>query len=134
VPLTAIGSPRWKERFRAAVLLASLAVLAAGGCAEAPPPPKLDGEWRGNDWGQVLFVGLRGSYSSTYGPGPGEIRVTEAAEGAYAGTWGEGERRHGKLKLRFESRDVLVGEWSADPTSTIKGQPGGIIRWNRKKP
>ena len=113
------------ERFL--VVFVALLVLACSA------HPRLDGEWQGDAWGRVAFVGLRGSYTDTYGPDPGEIRLERMPDGSYSGTWGEGEKRHGTLKVRFESRDVIVGEWSADPNSTIHAQSGGIIRWNRTK-
>ena len=105
-----------------------LVLLLACACSQ---PPSLDGEWSGGDWGRVIFVGLEGNYSSTYGPGPGEIHLTKGDDGTYKGRWGEGEKRHGSIELRFESPDVLVGRWAADPDSTIQGQSHGLIRWTR---
>jgi hypothetical protein len=118
------------DAVRSLFALACCALLICAACAGQP---KFDGDWEGDDWGTVSFVGTRGSYSSTYGPDRGEIRLQRTEDGSYEGTWGEGERRHGKLKLRFESGDVLVGEWTADDDSTLTGSKGGIIRWNRRK-
>ena len=75
--------------------VAALALLLVCTCVR---DLKLDGHWLepSKEWGQVLFVGTKGTYSATYGPGPGEFRLTKVGDG-YEGTWGEGPTRHGLI-------------------------------------
>jgi hypothetical protein len=109
-----------------------IAALALFGCSRPSESRKLEGEWEGGDWGRVAFVGMRGRYTGTYGPVPGEIVLEPMVDGQFEGTWGEGETRRGKLSVRFESADVVVGRWTADPDCTIRSKDDGLIRWSRR--
>lgn len=117
------------SRNRIIVLVVSLSLLLVACSGE----PELGGRWDGgDDWGEVIFVGLQGTYSSTFGPDPGDILVTlNIDDGTYAGTWGEGTARFGTLEFEFKSPNVIEGTWEADPGSGLSGSSGGLLRWDR---
>jgi len=98
--------------------------------------PALTGKWSGDSWGNIVFDGQTGSYSSTRESGPdlGEIQLWLGADGTYAGTFSEGSVRLGTLTLHYENDYILVGTWETDPDYTGKGDLEGTIRWERNKP
>ncbi|MBL8521583.1 MAG: hypothetical protein JNK75_13075 [Betaproteobacteria bacterium] len=100
--------------------------------ASCSSPPELTGKWDGQDWGVITFVGGQGTYSSTFGGSLGQILLEPAGNGEFKGTWSEGTKRFGTLQLAFKGKDALVGKWTADPASEIKGSAGGAILWTRK--
>lgn len=95
--------------------------------------PQLDGKWSGEAWGNVTFRGYSGTYSSTYGTGPGKIKIINREDGTLFGQWGESDARHGSLQISFEDGDTLIGTWRPDADCTIGGKEGGSIRWTRKE-
>ncbi len=99
----------------------------------AKPPPELTGSWSGGDWGSVVFDGKDGTYTSTYGPEPGEIALVRVDDLRFTGTWGEPDgRRRGTLELALmEDGQKLVGTWTADGDCEIQGASSGTISWGR---
>jgi hypothetical protein len=92
----------------------------------------LSGKWEGNDWwGPIDFKGMLGSYTYTYNKKPGKIVLKKIGIQAYSGHWGEGTNRHGKIKLRFISRNIIAGNWTVDPDSQLKNPSKGVLHWRR---
>jgi hypothetical protein len=110
------GALRWKKQ----------SARAAGDAG-------LDGTWTGADWGTVTFAGGVGSYTDTYGTGPGRLQLERMGDHTYAGVWGESTKRHGTLTVTL-SKDAsgLTGTWYVDPDCTIGKKGGGPIRWTKK--
>lgn len=122
-----------------------LSLLA--GCGTEPPPPiraapsvrvatvaiaDVAGAWSGPEWGQVVLNrDGTGTYTDTYGTGPGRIEFHAARDG-YEGRWMESERRFGTLRFRLDaSGRVVTGTWAPDPECTIGATRGGTFEWTR---
>ena len=109
-------------------------VLGAAALMLRRGEPGLEGTWTGNSWGRVVFVDGQGTYTDTYGTGPGTLHLTKAGERAYEGTWGESPKRHGTLAFTLSKNGELAnGTWKADEDCEIQGSPGGAIQWIREK-
>lgn len=124
-----------------------LMMIALSGCAtislpstavvESPPSARLDevaGEWSGSDWGRVVFnPNGTGSYTDTFGTGPGTIAVSRATDRSFAGRWGESEKRFGTLRFTLSPDGrTATGTWTPDPTCTIGDQGEHPLRWTRR--
>lgn len=131
---------------RSAVVPCALWLLA--GCASSPPPVVVvvtrdapvatagpldaNGRWSGSGWGEVVLRGDgTGTYTDTYGTGPGRIEF-HAAGGGYEGRWMESARRFGTLRFAVaEDGRAINGEWTPDPECILGTTTGGAIRWTR---
>jgi hypothetical protein len=121
------------------VVMLGLVVLAAAQTAPtvAQPPVAtlagLAGAWTSSDWGTIdLRADGTGSYSSTYGTGPGRMSLRPIGRGRFAGTWGESAQRHGTLTLELSPDGrTLTGTWTPDPSCTIGTATGGTLVWTR---
>lgn len=136
------GRPSFRARLSGytAVMKTRLLIACAVALAIAaafllrPGAPTLEGIWSGKDWGQVVFVDGKGTYTDTYGSSPGVIQLQEIGPRAYEGTWGESLERHGKLTLTLsDDGQSANGSWTADEDCEIKGNPGGALQWLRSK-
>lgn len=103
-------------------------------CAPAPAAPTAEavGEWSGPEWGRVV---LRrdgsGTYTDTYGTGPGRLEFHAAGDG-YEGRWMESPRRFGTLRFALAPDGrVIYGEWRPDPKCTVGTSNGGALAWRR---
>jgi hypothetical protein len=106
--------------------------------APTPPTPTptsvslgVAGRWSGDGWGNIVINSDgTGSYSDTFGTGPGRLQLRRVADGSYDGTWGESSQRHGTLMvvLSADGRQ-LNGTWTPDPQSTIGSMVGGAVNW-----
>jgi hypothetical protein len=117
---------------------AAAAPAAADGAATSAAPAgaadytDLTGAWI-SDWGGVKIDGNKGSYTDTYGTGPGRLEFTKTGDHAYACNWGESKKRHGTMNVTL-SKDgrKLTGKWFVDGDSTIGKKGGGPINWIKK--
>lgn len=93
------------------------------------------GEWTGDDWGSVVIApDGSGSYTDTFGTGPGRLHLRRAGERLYAGVWGESSQRFGTIELLLSSDGrTLSGAWAPDPRSTIGSRTGGPVAWTRHR-
>lgn len=93
---------------------------------------KLAGRWSGPEWGWVVLNSDgNGSYTDTYGTGPGRIELHAVGDG-YEGRWVESSRRFGTLRFVLEPNgEAIVGTWAPDPRCTIGTTTGGSLRWSR---
>lgn len=92
------------------------------------------GQWSGPEWGRVVLTrDGTGTYTDTYGTGPGRIEFRAAGDG-YDGRWVESERRFGTLHFAL-ARDgrVITGTWAPDPECTIGTRSGGTLEWTRSE-
>ena len=96
---------------------------------QATTPPDISGSWTGDGWGQVTLKQIKpgkyeGTYTDTYGPEAGTIELKwSRLDQRFRGTWGEGERRTGKLSVEL-AKDVIRGRWEASKQSEINpGSP-----------
>jgi hypothetical protein len=92
------------------------------------------GRWSGADWGDVVIGGDgSGSYTSTYGTGPGQLQIRRAGERTYEGTWSESSQRYGALVLELAPDGrTITGAWRPDSQSTIGSRTGGPVVWTRR--
>jgi hypothetical protein len=92
------------------------------------------GAWSAADWGDVVIgPDGAGSYSSTYGTGPGRLQLRPVGERRYEGSWGESAQRFGTLVLELSpDGQRITGSWTPDPQSTIGTRTGGSIAWTRR--
>lgn len=125
--------------------LASLLLLAVVGCRSSGNTPTLTvacsppgtveeaaGTWSGPGWGRVtLRRDGTGTYTDTYGTGPGRIEFRAVGDG-YAGRWMESSQRFGTLRFTLapDGREI-VGAWAPDPACTIGTPSGASLRWTR---
>jgi len=114
--------------------LTALLLLAAG-CERTSPPDDLSGPWTdtGGGWGTVAITGNEGTYTDTYGTGPGTFEFQRQPDGSYAGTWRESEQRHGTLSFTVsDARRTIKGTYRADEDCDINPGSTGDIHWTRK--
>lgn len=93
------------------------------------------GRWSGPEWGEVaLNHDGTGTYSDTYGTGPGRIEFHAAGDG-YDGRWRESDRRFGTMHFTLTpgGREI-VGRWAPDPECSIGSMSGGVLHWMRAEP
>ncbi|MBI5515326.1 MAG: hypothetical protein HY909_16225 [Deltaproteobacteria bacterium] len=90
------------------------------------------GRWSGPEWGQVVLrADGTGTYTSTYGTGPGRIEF-RAVGGGYDGRWMESARRFGTMHFVVApSGSAITGTWAPDPECTIGTMSGGELHWTR---
>ena len=56
---------------------------------------ELAGSWSGRDWGElVLNADGTGTYTDTFGTGPGQVRFDRTGDHSYMGTWRESDLEH----------------------------------------
>ncbi len=121
---------RRKEMKQIIFLLLILQVLNFG-CA-TKKDKSLSGEWTG-DWGYVVIKGNKGTYTDTYGTGPGTFEFDKAGEGIYNGIWGESVKRHGTMSFTVSGDSkVISGSSKADDNCKINPGSQGSIHWIRK--
>ncbi len=117
-------------------------VLAATTPGQGPPGDRpvdsitaLDGRWEGAAWGRVTIRNGRGTYTDTFGTGPGTFRIRATGTNRFEGVWGESDRRFGTMafSLSADGRTV-TGTWSASPRCEISaGFPtGASLAWRRR--
>jgi hypothetical protein len=101
---------------------------------EASPSGVVAGRWSGDDWGAVVVApDGSGSYTSTYGTGPGRFQLERVGEHAYVGTWRESSLRFGTLTVSIAPDGrTIAGTWTPDPQCTIGTMTGGLIVWTRR--
>jgi hypothetical protein len=111
---------------------ANAPAAATAAPAAAADYADLTGGWI-SDWGVVKIDGNVGSYSDTYGTGPGRLEFTKTGDHAYSCVWGESKKRHGTMTVTLSSDGrKLTGRWSPDADVTIGGRGGGPINWVKK--
>lgn len=95
---------------------------------------ELAGSWSGQDWGElVLNADGTGTYTDTFGAGPGEMRFDQTGDHSYKGTWRESDQRSGTMVFELSSDgQTIAGVWTPDPGSTVGGKTGGVIFWTRE--
>jgi tripartite motif-containing protein 71 len=104
----------------------------------APQQIDLSGKWSGfeagSDWGWVTIQGNRGTYTDTYGPGPGKLEFHRTGRNAYSGTWGESDKRHGIMSFTVsDDGHKIIGTYEADKDVTLDPHyRTGIIYWIRQ--
>jgi hypothetical protein len=98
----------------------------------AVEPSELSGAWI-SDWGDLTISGYSGTYTATYGTGPGTIAFTKVGDHTYDAVWGESKMRHGTLTVTLtDDGRRLRGKWRPDADVTIGGSEGGPIDWVKK--
>jgi RNA polymerase sigma factor (sigma-70 family) len=108
------------------------------GGLDVPEPADISGRWQGEDWGQVELKRIKpgiyeGTYTDTFGPGPGTITLKWSAEDRrFTGAWAEGKDRYGVLSVRPDGREIR-GAFTTDPNCKIRpGKPAlADLRWVR---
>jgi RNA polymerase sigma factor (sigma-70 family) len=98
----------------------------------------LSGRWEGEDWGRVELKAVKpgtyeGTYTDTFGPGPGTITLAWSADDRrYTGTWAEGKDRFGTISVRADGREIR-GAFATDPACRLRpGKPAlADLRWVR---
>lgn len=102
--------------------------------AAAPHEIEAAGEWSGDDWGNVVIAtDGTGSYTDTFGTGPGRLRLQGGGDRRYAGTWGESSQRFGTLELLLSPDGrTITGTWTPDPRSSLGSPTGGSLVWTRR--
>jgi hypothetical protein len=95
---------------------------------------ELAGAWSGRDWGElVLNADGTGTYTDTFGTGPGQLRFDRTGDHSYKGTWWESDQRSGTMVFELSpDGQTITGDWTPDPSSTIGSETGGAILWTRK--
>src|SRR5262249_20224299 len=109
------------------------------------PPPALSagqrsvifelvGSWFSRDWGEVILnADGTGTYTDTFGTGPGRMQFHRTGERSYKGIWWESNQRSGTLAIVLSPDGrTITGTWTPDPSSTIGSKTGGAILWTRK--
>jgi len=94
---------------------------------------ELVGSWSSRDWGEiVLNADGTGTYTDTFGTGPGRMQFERTGDRSYKGTWWESSQRSGTLVLVLSPDGrTITGTWTPDPRSTIGSKTGGAILWTR---
>lgn len=98
----------------------------------------LSGRWQGEEWARVELKAVKpgtyeGTYTDTFGPGPGTISLTwEAFDRRFNGTWAEGKDRFGTISVRLDGGEIR-GAFTTDPNCKIRpGKPAlADLRWVR---
>jgi hypothetical protein len=92
------------------------------------------GSWASRDWGEVVLnADGTGTYTDTFGTGPGRIRLDPTCDRSYKGSWGESNQRSGTLVIILSPDGrTITGTWTPDASSTIGSKTGGAILWTRK--
>src|SRR5262245_43483358 len=99
--------------FLGLMLLLCAAALAETGVAQqvlvAPPALaagqrsvifELVGSWSSRDWGEVVLnADGTGTYTDTFGTGPGRMQLDRTGDRSYKGTWWESNQRSGTLVI-----------------------------------
>ncbi len=95
---------------------------------------ELAGSWSGPDWGElVLNADGTGTYTDTFGTGPGQVQFERTGDHSYKGTWRESDRRSGTMEFELSpDGQTITGAWTPDPNSTIGSKTGGAILWSRR--
>ena len=111
-----------------------LAASPAPGVEQRSTILELAGSWSGRDWGElVLNADGTGTYTDTFGTGPGQVRFNRTGDHSYKGTWRESDQRWGTLVFELSSDgQTITGAWTPEPSSTIGSAMGGAILWTRK--
>ena len=126
--------------------LGVIAMMAAGLCAlgmflvQATDPPKIDGRWIGEGWGQVVLQEQEpgkytGTYTGTVGEEPGKLQLGwSRIERRFNGTWTGSKDRFGKISVRLVD-DEIRGAWTTSKTSgTNPGTPElADLSWTRSR-
>jgi hypothetical protein len=110
-------------------------VSAMIGCAQ-DDTESLSGPWDGtaSEWGQVHLKGNEGTYTDTYGPGPGTLAFRKVGPRAYEGTWKETETHGGTLSFQVsEDGHTIEGKYTTAKTSPRRPGYEGKVLWSRKK-
>ena len=109
-------------------------VLVLAAATPALAQSQLAATWTSADWGTIeLHADGTGSYTSTYGTGPGRIVLSALGGHRYSGRWSESSQRHGTLTLELAADGrTITGTWTPDPNCTIGTQNGGTIAWTRR--
>jgi hypothetical protein len=92
------------------------------------------GSWASRDWGEVVLnADGTGTYTDTFGTGPGRIELAPTCDRSYKGSWGESNQRSGTLVIILSPDGrTITGIWTPDASSTIGSKTGGTILWARK--
>jgi hypothetical protein len=109
-------------------------------CAAAPTVGQsfatfeLVGSWASRDWGEVVLnADGTGTYTDTFGTGPGRIQLDRTCDRSYTGFWGESNQRSGTLEIILSPDGrTITGTWTPDASSIIGSKTGGAILWTRK--
>ena len=112
-----------------------LTLLLADGCNKrsAADFSELAGDWTG--WGRVTWASDgSGTYTDTYGTGPGTMKLRRTGDRTYEGTWGESAKRHGTMVISLSGdSNQITGTWKPDPDCTIGTRQGGSLTFRRKQ-
>lgn len=94
---------------------------------------ELAGDWTG--WGRVTWASDgTGTYTDTYGTGPGTMQLRRSGDRTYEGTWRESAARHGTMVMSLSADgSQLTGTWSPDPDCTIGTRQGGTLTLRRRR-
>ena len=124
------AAARAEKRVAQQVLVAPPALAAGQRCAIL----ELVGSWSARDWGEVVLnADGTGTYTDTFGTGPGRIQFDRTGDRSYKGIWWESNQRSGTLVIVLSPDGrTITGTWTPDPSSTIGGKTGGAILWTRK--
>jgi DNA-binding beta-propeller fold protein YncE len=104
----------------------------------APAQIDLSGKWSGlesgADWGWVTIQGSRGTYTDTYGPGPGKLEFHRTEHDTYSGTWAESDKRHGTMSFTVsDDGNTITGTYAADEDCEIHPEyKKGVVYWVRQ--
>jgi len=84
-----------------------------------------------------VIKGSEGTYSDTWGPGPGILKFQKTGERSYTGTWcdsAEGEvLQQGTMSFTVsEDGKTIAGTWEAGRDCEINPGGKGAIRWTRE--
>ena len=92
------------------------------------------GSWSSPDWREVVLnADGTGTYTDTFGTGPGRMQFDRTGECPYKGKWWESNQRSGTLVIILSPGGrTITGTWTPDPSSTIGSKTGGAILWSRK--
>ncbi|MHC4512925.1 MAG: hypothetical protein ACYTKC_17205 [Planctomycetota bacterium] len=128
-------SPR---RAGALILLASLcAPTAAQKATDHTPriilPPRVEGTWHSNDWGNVELKAETGSYDKPAAGERGTLRFARTGPKSISGSWRETERRGGTLVFTVADDGRIRGTWRVDGPDGRGARPRPFT-WTRKGP
>ncbi len=102
------------------LVLLSTATALCGVAPVVAPPIDLSGVWSGGGWGVVRIEGNAGTYTDTYGTGPGTFQFEQTGARTYRGAWGESEKRHGEMWFTVMPHGhTIYGLYVADDDCTI---------------
>ncbi|HVX13499.1 MAG TPA: PQQ-binding-like beta-propeller repeat protein [Pirellulales bacterium] len=112
--------PRSRHRpWRYVVAAGTLAVGLLAAALAATQPPDIAGQWRGDDWGEVILTRsddgvYSGTYSETLGEHPGRIQLEwSRLERRFKGTWRDSDDRFGELSLRLVGAELHGAQTNA---------------------